>query len=207
MNEYVHQLFSKVIFETKLDYTRKDLNKLIKEFEKFNIKNTDKQSDVTKSTVSKYILNNVKFKTLKNDLLKQFYKFKDNVLKYENTDFDITTSWLALSNSDDEGVSHNHRNSFYSGVYYLKVPEKSGGINFIDYNSQNFYITPTTENSYNSTEWGFNIKEDLLLFFPSETYHTILKNRSKDNRISLAFNIIPKGKFGLNDSELVINNK
>jgi polyhydroxyalkanoate synthesis regulator protein len=65
MNEYVHQLFSKVIFETKLDYTRKDLNKLIKEFEKFNIKNTDKQSDVTKSTVSKYILNNIKFKTLK----------------------------------------------------------------------------------------------------------------------------------------------
>ena len=207
MNEYVHQLFSKVVFETKLNYTKKDLDKLIKEFKKFDIKDTDKQSSITKATDSKYVLNNVKFKSLKKDLLKQFYRFKDNVLKYENTDFDITTSWLALSNSEDEGVSHNHRNSFYSGVYYLKVPEKSGGISFIDYNSQNFYVTPTVENSYNSTEWAFEVKEDLLLFFPSETYHIILKNHSKDDRMSLAFNIIPKGKFGLNDSELVINNK
>jgi len=205
MNEYVHQLFSKVVFETKLDYTKEDLDKLIKEFKKFDIKDTGKQSSITKATNSKYVLNNVKFKSLKKELLKQFYRFKDNVLKYENTDFDITTSWLALSNSEDEGVSHNHRNSFYSGVYYLKVPEKSGGISFIDYNSQNFYITPTVENSYNSTEWAFEVKEDLLLFFPSETYHTILKNHSKDDRISLAFNIVPKGKFGLNDSELIIN--
>ena len=205
MNEYVHQLFSKVVFETKLDYTKEDLDKLIKEFKKFDIKDTGKQSSITKATNSKYVLNNVKFKSLKKDLLKQFYRFKDNVLKYENTDFDITTSWLALSNSEDEGVSHNHRNSFYSGVYYLKVPEKSGGISFIDYNSQNFYITPTVENSYNSTECTFDVKEDLLLFFPSETYHTILKNHSKDDRISLAFNIVPKGKFGLNDSELIIN--
>jgi uncharacterized protein (TIGR02466 family) len=205
MNKYVHQLFSKVVFETKLDYTKKDLDKLVKEFKKFNIKDTGEQSNITKATNSKYVLNNVKFKSLKKDLLKQFYRFKDNVLKYENTDFDITTSWLALSNSENEGVSHNHRNSFYSGVYYLKVPEKSGGISFIDYNSQNFYITPTVENSYNSTEWAFDVKEDLLLFFPSETYHTILKNHSKDERISLSFNLVPNGKFGLNDSELIIN--
>ena len=205
MNKYVHQLFSKVVFETKLDYTKKDLDKLVKEFKKFNIKDTGEQSSNTKATESKYILNNVKFKSIKKDILSQFYRFKDSVLKYENTDFDITTSWLALSNSENEGVSHNHRNSFYSGVYYLKVPEKSGGISFIDYNSQNFYITPTVENSYNSTKWAFEVKENLLLFFPSETYHTILKNHSKDERISLSFNLVPNGKFGLNDSELIIN--
>ena len=31
MNKYVHQLFSKVVFETKLDYTKEDLDKLIKD--------------------------------------------------------------------------------------------------------------------------------------------------------------------------------
>lgn len=204
MNFYTHQLFSKVVFETQLDYSKKELNNFINTFKKFKIKDTTEIKHNTKASETKYILNNKKFKSLKNNLLKQFNLFKNNVLKYENTNFDITTSWLAISNEKDLGISHNHRNSFYSGIFYLKTPENCGDVQFQNYDSNNFYIEPTVKNSYNSTQWQFKVKENLLLFFPSELYHTILKNNSKSNRISLAFNIVPKGRFGCSDSELHI---
>ena len=39
MHTYIHQLFSKVIFETKLNFSKKELNKFISDFKKFSLKN------------------------------------------------------------------------------------------------------------------------------------------------------------------------
>jgi hypothetical protein len=97
MNFYTHQLFSKVVFETQLNYSKKELDNFVNTFKKFKIKDTTEIKHNTKASETKYILNNKKFKSLKNNLLKQFNLFKDNILKYENTNFDITTSWLAIS--------------------------------------------------------------------------------------------------------------
>ena len=204
MHTYIHQLFSKVIFETKLNFSKKELNKFISDFKKFSLKNISESNNTTKATNNKHLLKNKKFKLLKDNLLKEFNSFKNSVLKYEKCNFDITTSWLAVSNSGNEGIYHNHQNSFYSGVYYLKTPENGGNIKFRDYSNKNFYIPPSIENCYNSVEWGFKVKENLLLFFPSESYHVISKNNSKKDRVSLAFNIMPTGKFGCNDSEVIL---
>ena len=204
MQGFIHQLFSKVVFETRLNNSKKDLNKFIKDFKNFKVKDTSEKKNITRATESKYILNDERFKELRKVLLQQFYSFKNEALLFNNTDFEITTSWLAVSSTNCEGVPHNHRNSFYSGVYYLKVPNKSGGIKFINYNTSNFLIEPTTDNPLNTTEWRFNVQDDSLLLFPSEMYHTIMKNESKQKRISLAFNIMPKGRFGIQDSELIM---
>ena len=137
MQGFIHQLFSKVVFETRLNNSKKDLNKFIKDFKNFKVKDTNEKKNITRATESKYILNDERFKELRKVLLQQFYSFKNEALLFNNTDFEITTSWLAVSSTNCEGVPHNHRNSFYSGVYYLKVPKKSGGIKFINYNTSN----------------------------------------------------------------------
>jgi hypothetical protein len=40
MNFYTHQLFSKVVFETQLDYSKKELDNFITAFKKYKIKDT-----------------------------------------------------------------------------------------------------------------------------------------------------------------------
>ena len=44
------------------------------------------------------------------------------------------------------------------------------------------------------------MKEKKLLLFPSYLEHTVLKNNEKFDRHSIAFNIVPTGKYGNFDS-------
>ena len=46
----------------------------------------------------------------------------------------------------------------------------------------------------------------LVLFF-SNMRHNILPNNSKEGRYSLAFNVLPNGSFGTEDSFLKLNIK
>jgi len=151
-------------------------------------------------------LNNKKLLFLKNKILKTFNLFKNNVLKYNNTDFDITTSWVALSKQNEFTEDyHKHSNCFYSGVLYLKAEENCGNIEFGNFNNNSFLIIPTEYNIYNTEKFNITPKENLIIFFPSETYHTIKKNNSNEERISISFNFIPINNFGNGDSTLNIS--
>ena len=46
----------------------------------------------------------------------------------------------------------------------------------------------------------YNLKKNMVIFFPSYLEHSILNNTSKKPRHSLAFNLIPFGKYGVGDS-------
>ena len=50
-------------------------------------------------------------------LLDYFRKFSNEVLEY-NSDYGITTSWLTRTKEGQSSNFHNHKNSFWSGVYY-----------------------------------------------------------------------------------------
>ena len=53
---------------------------------------------------------------------------------------------------------------------------------------------------YNSNCWGFSPEPKQLLLFPSYLMHRIMKNKSNKVRHSLAFNIVPIGRWGECDS-------
>ena len=55
-------------------------------------------------------------------------------------------------------------------------------------------------NLHNSKTWDIKPKKNMLIFFPSYLEHSILDNKSKRPRHSLAFNLIPIGKYGSSDS-------
>ena len=46
MQGFIHQLFSKVVFETRLNNSKKDLNKFIKDFKNFKVKDTNKKKNI-----------------------------------------------------------------------------------------------------------------------------------------------------------------
>jgi uncharacterized protein (TIGR02466 family) len=157
-------------------------------------------NNISKVSKNLNVLENKNFFFLKEIIMFEFNKFKNEYLKYTN-DFDITTSWFTKTLTNESSNYHNHKNCIFSGVLYIQTNENSGSINFINYNNSTSFLLPAKEyNEYNSNDYTIYPKNGLLVFFPSEIHHKILKNNSNNIRYSLAFNFFPNNQFGLGDS-------
>jgi len=141
---------------------------------------------------------------LKNEIYTQIKNYLNNVMEYK-MDFQFTTSWATKTKPDGYSQKHTHPNSFLSGVYYPKG-DKNFNIKFFKKNYSSWQIIPIKHNELNAELHNFNIFDDNVLFlFPSDLEHAIDKNLSKEDRYSLAFNVIPLGEIGAGDS--IINFK
>ena len=163
------------------------------------ILNKDSHCYISKNTS---LLNSENFKQLTKEIIKHITKYKLNVLEIkDHIQLHITDSWLVKHKQNNYGPMHNHFNSLISGVLYIKVPENSGDITFhkpgyfnyepsiaLDYKNYNFH---------NSSSWTLNVKENLLILFPSNLMHSISPNLSNKDRLVLAFNLFLKGDLSL----------
>lgn len=106
----ITSLFAKILYCSileDLDLTK--INKLVKKigFTKAG-ENTSKDVDnISDTSLDRHILNNKSFKFLKKIIEKEFNTYKNNVLQYHNTDFKITTSWIARSQPGQSSNYHN----------------------------------------------------------------------------------------------------
>lgn len=88
---------------------------------------------------------------------------------------------------------HNHAESsaLISGVYYVKVPENSGNLRIYD---PKFFKGISAFDQYYYRGRGNYLTitpvEGMLIFFPPWLYHMVEPNMSKDERVSIAFNIL-----------------
>jgi uncharacterized protein (TIGR02466 family) len=185
------ELFPKVVgvFDLERNLTKKELT-LINQ----NLCVLE-ENDNNKISVNKSVLNDANLCDLKqfiNDALKQYV---EQVLD-ETTELQITQSWL---NKTAEGESHHqhcHQNSYLSGVFYVRTNEDD---KIIFYNSdpRNNYFKPTVNNwnLVNAQSWWLPTKQNSLLVFRSDLYHSVPKTSNKE-RISLSFNTFPIGSLG-----------
>ena len=106
--------------------------------------------------------------------------------KYKYT---CQNSWLNVYESGQFHETHNHPFCTFSAVYYVKVPEPSGGVVF---NHPYWSMIPVpdktekTEISYDS--YTIYPKENTLIMFRSYLLHKVPPNLSEDVRITLAYN-------------------
>ena len=163
-------------------------------------------NDITSVSISKSILELKKFSDLKKQLTNELNNFFYDVMNYES-EFKITTSWFTKSQNSQSSNYHNHNNSMFSGILYLQTDENSGDISFEDFNNRRYKLNVKEYNIYNCTEYQIKPIDGLLILFPSEVHHKILKNNSNIVRHSLAFNVIPVGEIGNDDSYLNIEVK
>ncbi len=127
--------------------------------------------------------------------------FKKVPLEYKN-DFRITTSWCTKMEKGLYSQYHNHKNTYWSGVFY---PEESDGkIEFKNpcMNLTSFFIVPEEFNAYNSSSLNVTPEKNMIVFFPSYLEHRVCAHTSEEPRYSLAFNIIPIGNYGEGDSSI-----
>lgn len=143
------------------------------------------------------------FNDLNNIIEKQINNLLQKKLHYNNS-FVISTSWITKTKPNQKSEIHNHDNCFFSGILYLQTELNCGKIEFLNMDNKRFDLQRKEYNIFNSNSWTIEPKNNMLILFPSELYHRVLKNNSNITRISLAFNIMPKGILGSDDSSCTI---
>ena len=194
-----------------LDNVSFDFNKVIKEldfkYSKSGRGEPDERKLSSKLTENKDVLNRKKWNWLKKIVNIQLEKYTKGVMKYYN-DFEMTTSWFTKTYPNDQSSFHCHKNSMVSCVLYLQCDINSGDLCFVDYKNDNLFDIPLTEfNIYNSQSFQIKPEPGLIIFFPSQLQHKILKNQSTLTRYSLACNFIPVGHIQNKHSDSYIHIK
>jgi uncharacterized protein (TIGR02466 family) len=166
----------------------------------FDSTNVDSSQNSYKTDDNRILENFPKEKEI---ILKHFYNFKKLILKC-STDFVISTSWATKINSGGYSQYHNHKNSFYSGVFYFEDVENGGEIQFKNPMTEfgGFLVNTEEWNIFNYEVFHVQPKKNLLVLFPSYLSHKINLYAGLESRYSLAFNFAPVGIFGIGDSSV-----
>lgn len=103
--------------------------------------------------------------------------------------------WININGYHDYNTEHDHQKSILSGVYYVSVPDNNmGDIVFHRNDNAQFFLTGDIEREQTMTN-ALNCnkppKESTLYLFPSWVKHSVERNESHKERISIAFNIVP----------------
>ena len=88
--------------------------------------------------------------------------------------------------------THCHSNNFLSDVYYVRTHPGTDTINFHDPRNQTSVIRPPVVEltAENTDQVVVKVKNGTLLVFPTYLQHSVDANMSKEERISISFNIM-----------------
>ena len=110
-------------------------------------------------------------------------------------DLDFTNFWMNINNKDSYNMKHVHGNADLSGVFWIKIPPKSGNIEFdspfqYDRHNEVENYSPRLKEKCNlfPTYW-LNPIEGNIVVFPASLYHRVMHNTTNEDRISIAFNL------------------
>ena len=120
--------------------------------------------------------------------------------KIEDVKYTISQSWWSKFGYRDYAHVHNHGNSDVSGVYYFKAPSSEEISSFdTPWGTQpegNIYFSSPAPSSVTSFVYAhYAFKQSMLaevgkmVLFPAYLDHGVTTNETKQDRVSLAFNI------------------
>lgn len=208
MNEYatIFPLFSSPLFvRENIIYDNKKIFSFLEscEWETVEAKNG-------KSTLNHSILLEEELKDVKNIIEENLKIYLFDFLKISSHHtLKHTSSWAMCHERGHYAQQHMHKNSMYSGVLYVKVPENSGNLLLFDssdhqptYCSQTISPDIAEYNLYNSRHFRLPVDETTLVIFPSHMYHRTLVSETDAKRICIAFNYFLGGKYNCPTAEI-----
>ena len=103
---------------------------------------------------------------------------KSLVVPYKELGLPMDEFWFNIAGPGESTGCHDHKErSELSGVYYLHVPDNSGDIHF------------RKKDDDETFEWEMKSQTGKLILFDSDIEHSVSENKSKESRISIAFNL------------------
>ena len=193
----IARLFSTPVFKSPETY----------KFNKSELEFIDKQREnaiINQSgnlfSKNNYVLESPELKNLKefcnNNLFIFFY---DSFKVKKDIEIYITQSWINFNQKNTSHHRHKHVNSIISSVIFIKG--EMCPITF--YNSERnlfgnllSFEDFTAPNENNNSRVYFNNQNGKLFLFPSTLMHSVERNNSDVERISLSFNTFIKGQLG-----------
>lgn len=104
-------------------------------------------------------------------------------------DWKFENSWAAVYPKSAYVPHHSHGDVHWSGVYYVKTPEKCGNLIFFD--PKEYALS----NEPSDTKWRGNRRSEILveagklIVWPGYLKHESMPNQSDEDRIIISFNI------------------
>lgn len=110
------------------------------------------------------------------------------------SDLKLGNWWININGRYDYNMPHDHQNSVLSGVYYVSVPETNMG-DLVLHRGDNaeFFLSSKVKRETtmaNALSVTCPVEESKFYLFPSWVKHSVERNNSKYERISIAFNFV-----------------
>jgi len=114
---------------------------------------------------------------------------------YESEPF-LGNMWANINPPGGMNRAHQHPNSLWSGVYYIKAPKNSGHLKIDDPRSSAAMSRPKQKEGEKPArlfrETHYEPIAGRCIMFPSWLMHCVDPNNSNDIRISVSFNFLQK---------------
>ena len=140
--------------------------------------------------------------------MKQMFTHISNRLIKEGLNYDnkleISSSWFTKTHKGESSPMHDHKNCVFSAVYYYgDYDDKVGNLIFKNpiVNLTSYRLNVGKSNKFNTYDIEITPQSGSLLIFPSYVSHKIDVHKSEIPRLSLAFNMVPVGQYGIGDSQ------
>jgi|TARA_A200000159_G_scaffold159370_1_gene177916 uncharacterized protein (TIGR02466 family) len=134
-------------------------------------------------------------------LVDMLYACQKTIYDQEHLDSEpvLGNMWANINPPGGMNRAHQHPNSLWSGVYYIKAPNKSGDLKIDDPRASAAMYRPrqkegpVPERLFRETH--YEPVAGRCIMFPSWLMHCVDPNESNDIRISVSFNFLQKGMF------------
>ena len=133
-----------------------------------------------------------------NDLTKELFTMQEEIFKKELLEHMpiLGNMWANINYPGGYNRPHIHPNSLFSGVYWVKVPKKSGNFMIYDPRPGIQMVMPNRKEGRLPPQlWREVHYEPIagrIIMFPAWLWHEVQPNRSNDTRISVSFNFLQR---------------
>ena len=133
-----------------------------------------------------------------NVLTKELFAMQDEIYKKEYLTMKPVCGnmWANINYPGNFNRPHLHPNALFSGVYWIKAPEKSGNLMVYDPRPGAHTIMPNRkEGKLPSQLWRevhYKPIAGRCIMFPAWLWHEVKFNESNDIRISVSFNFLQR---------------
>ena len=192
-----HDFFPTCLYRFKHEFKENELENMIKHIDTHSL--SEHNGQTVKRTGSQTQDDLQRIPTFSN-LTRTITDVSKHILDEQGYmgEIEITNMWgnILRPQSQRAHAPHTHSNNFLSGVFYLKTSSDTSPIQFFDPRPQSTVLKPRKKefNLLNSDMAQFNSETGYGVVFPSWLQHWVPE--TKDERISIAWNAIVRGKYG-----------
>ena len=189
----IKNIFTTAIYQTELNFDVDLLTDKVYQIyeENKNIK-SDWYCDTWNSLLNHNLIEDKHFNNLLYEISNNVKIFSKEYQLEENKKLACSAAWVNISKQNNFQEFHNHANSHFSVLFYIKTKKNCGNIIFK--NTEAFFdmfTLPVKKDSYNILNcktYSVEPKDNMLLIFRSNLQHMVEKNISNSDRISLSAN-------------------